>query len=64
MTEPKVRPTITSGRTYKVETGCGNLYVTINKDSNEFFEVFAHLGKSGQCGAAQIEALCHSIDMV
>lgn len=60
---PKVRPKILAGRTHKVETGCGNIYVTVNSQSGEIFEVFATMGKSGQCGAAQSEAICRLISI-
>jgi ribonucleoside-diphosphate reductase alpha chain len=59
--EPRKRPKIVSGQTVRINTGCGNLYVTINKDENGLFEIFSSLGKTGQCGAAQIEAICRSI---
>ena len=49
------------GTTTRIKVGCGNLYVTSTRDEEGLFEVFAHLGKSGQCGAAQTEALCRSI---
>ena len=59
--EPRKRPKILSGNTRRVATGCGNIYVTINRDEQGLFEVFAHLGKTGQCGAAQLEAMCRAI---
>jgi len=63
MTEPKRRPKVLAGHTHRVVTGCGNLYVTVNSDDQGPFEVFAHLGKSGQCGSAQIEAICRLISV-
>jgi len=54
---PRERPKIIHGVTGKVDTGCGALYVTINRDRFGPFEMFANLGKSGGCAAAQIEAL-------
>lgn len=58
---PRKRPKITTGTTHKVVTGCGNLYITINSDEQGVLELFIHLGKSGQCGAAQSEAICRVI---
>ncbi|MFW3147333.1 MAG: vitamin B12-dependent ribonucleotide reductase [Thermoplasmatota archaeon] len=54
---PRERPKVIQGVTGRVDTGCGSLYVTINRDRFGPFEIFANLGKSGGCAAAQIEAL-------
>jgi len=59
---PRVRPEVVSGKTYKVKTGYGSLFVTVNDD--EFgapIEVFATLGKSGGFFQEQSEALCRLI---
>jgi ribonucleoside-diphosphate reductase alpha chain len=61
--KPRSRPKALEGRTIRELTGCGKIYVTINHDEEGLFEVFAHLGKAGQCGAAQIEAICRSISV-
>jgi len=55
--KPRERPKLIQGITGKLDTGCGALYVTINQDRFGPFEMFANLGKSGGCAAAQIESL-------
>jgi len=61
---PKDRPQVLEGKTIKVETGEGNLYVTINQDENgEPFELFATMGKSGGIAAAQTEAIGRLISL-
>ena len=45
------------GQTFKLSTGCGNIYVTITSNEGEPWEMFLKLGKCGSCPAATLEAL-------
>lgn len=60
----KKRPEVMVGKTYKVKTGYGNLYITINNDENsEPFEIFATIGKSGGFFQEQSEGICRLISL-
>lgn len=55
---PSKRPDVIKGTTRVLQTGCGDLYITVNADENGMpFEVFNHIGKAGGCAASQSEAI-------
>ncbi len=61
---PRPRPDVTHGSTYKIKTGYGNLYVTINDDTEgRPFEVFATIGKTGGVFAAKSESICRLVSI-
>jgi ribonucleoside-diphosphate reductase alpha chain len=61
---PRERPEFIKGATYRMRTGCGNLYVTINRDDEgSVFEVFTQMGKAGGCAASQSEAIGRLISL-
>lgn len=62
--EVKKRPKVMSGRTIKMVTGCGKLYVTINEDEEgRPFEIFSTMGKAGGCAASQAEAISRMVSI-
>lgn len=60
---PRSRPLVTKGRTIKMQTEMGSLYVTVNEDEYGLFEVFVHLGKSGSSSMAFTEAIGRLISL-
>ena len=55
---PRPRPKVVLGTTAKQNTGCDNLYVTINEDDKgRPFEGFMQMGKAGGCAMTQLEAI-------
>ena len=61
--EPRKRPKITSGRTQKIITSDGTLYLTINRDEYGLCEVFANIGKHGSEVASWSEAVGRLISL-
>lgn len=61
--KPKVRPDIMEGKTYKVNTGEGIMYVTVNTIDGKPFELFASIGKAGGNAAAQSEAISRMVSL-
>lgn len=56
--KPRARRDVIHGSTWKIRTGCGNIYVTVNEDEDgHLFEIFNQIGKAGGCAASQSEAL-------
>ena len=59
----RMRPTTTAGRTRRMRTGDGTLYITVNEDENGLCEVFTTIGKAGGTVAAQTEAISRLISL-
>jgi len=52
------RGEVLPGSTRRIKTGCGNIYITTNRNDNgKIEEVFIRLGKAGGCASSQTEAL-------
>ncbi len=60
---PRPRPQVVKGRTYRMQTEMGTLYITINEDDKGLLEVFVHLGKSGSSVMAFTEAIGRLISL-
>jgi len=58
------RPSMLTGRTMKMDSPLGDLYVTVNEDHNgKPFEVFCTLGKAGGAAMADSEAIGRLISL-
>jgi ribonucleoside-diphosphate reductase alpha chain len=60
---PRPRPDVITGRTQKILTGYGALYVTINEDDKGVFEVFAQIGRGGGYTASFTEGLARLVSL-
>ena len=54
---PGGRPKMLPGNTWKMKTGCGNLFITITRRDGKVQELFAKHGKAGVCSQVQCEAI-------
>ncbi len=60
----KKRPSVMAGKTYRMKTGYGSLFITINDDdAGRPFEVFAAIGKTGGYMQEQSEGMCRMISI-
>lgn len=57
------RPVMLDGKTYRVKTGHGNLYLTVNTFDSVPIEIFVNIGKSGLSTTADAEALGRVISL-
>lgn len=63
-TKPLARPSAMQGVTHRLRTGCGNIYITLNKDGDDNpFEVFTQIGKAGGCVASQTESISRLVSL-
>jgi len=58
-----VRPESVQGVTSRITTGHGKLFMTLNSNNGNPFEVFSQIGKSGQCDAAYLEAISRLVSL-
>ncbi|MBI1743653.1 adenosylcobalamin-dependent ribonucleoside-diphosphate reductase [Candidatus Acetothermia bacterium] len=61
---PRPRPKVVRGKTYRMKTEMGSVFITVNEDEQGLFEVFVQgLGKSGSASAAFTEAIGRLISL-
>ena len=61
--KPRPRPDVITGRTQKILTGYGALYVTINEDEQGLFEIFAQTGRGGGYTASFTEGIARLVSL-
>lgn len=59
----QTRPRMLNGKTYRIKTGCGDVYIFCNDLDGELFEIFSKLGKSGGCSAATMEGMGRAVSV-
>jgi hypothetical protein len=58
MPTKRTRPQALPGTTYRMDTNCGKIYVTITTDeAGRPLELFVRFGKAGHCGAAIFDGM-------
>jgi ribonucleoside-diphosphate reductase alpha chain len=57
------RPEELASKTFRRKTSCGVAYVTITEEDGVGREMFAHMGKSGTCARAILEALSRTVSI-
>ena len=60
---PRPRPDVITGRTQKILTGYGALYVTVNEDEKGLFEIFAQIGRGGGYTASFTEGIARLVSL-
>lgn len=60
---PRVRPSMVKGKTFKMKTEMGSVYVTVNEDSDGLVETFVQVGKPGSTVLAFTDALGRLISL-
>src|SRR5437016_1955606 len=60
---PRARPDVITGRTQKILTGYGALYVTVNEDEKGLVEVFAQIGRGGGYTASFTEGIARLVSL-
>lgn len=64
ISEPLVRPHRLRSTTDKIDTSCGNMYISIGYDEDDDpFEAFLMMGKGGGCASSHCEAIGRLISL-
>ena len=51
------RPETLEGRTHKIDTPCGSLYLTLNENDSKLYEIRISLGKIGNCARTLLQTI-------